>query len=88
MNDPVAEKLMRRAAAMPALPPPEDKTVTTLYIGNLPENITEDELRGHFYQYGEIRFVKSCFSFISLIFVTVAILLWGSQREFFAEHAS
>ena len=49
---------MRRAAAMPALPPPEDRTVTTLYIGNLPENITEDELRGHFYQYGEIRFVN------------------------------
>ncbi|XP_075979973.1 pre-mRNA-splicing factor RBM22 [Anticarsia gemmatalis] len=55
VNDPVAEKLMRRAAAMPALPPPEDKSVTTLYIGNLPDNITEDELRGHFYQYGEIR---------------------------------
>ncbi|XP_004926745.1 pre-mRNA-splicing factor RBM22 [Bombyx mandarina] len=55
VNDPVAEKLMRRAAAMPALPPPEDKTVTTLYVGNLPDNVTEDELRGHFYQYGEIR---------------------------------
>ncbi|GBP44250.1 Pre-mRNA-splicing factor RBM22 [Eumeta japonica] len=55
VNDPVAEKLMRRAAAMPALPPPEDRTVTTLYIGNLPDNITEDDLRGHFYQYGEIR---------------------------------
>ncbi|VVD04248.1 unnamed protein product [Leptidea sinapis] len=55
VNDPVAEKLMRRAAAMPALPPPEDNTVTTLYIGNLPEIISEEELRGHFYQYGEIR---------------------------------
>ncbi|XP_052752298.1 pre-mRNA-splicing factor RBM22 [Galleria mellonella] len=55
VNDPVAEKLMRRAAAMPALPPPEDRTVTTLYVGNLPDNITEDELRAHFYQYGEIR---------------------------------
>ncbi|KAJ2949486.1 hypothetical protein O0L34_g15407 [Tuta absoluta] len=55
VNDPVAEKLMRRAAAMPALPPPEDRTVTTLYIGNLSDNCTEEELRGHFYQYGEIR---------------------------------
>lgn len=42
---------------MPALPPPEDRTVTTLYIGNLPENVSEDELKGHFYQYGEIRYV-------------------------------
>lgn len=55
MNDPVAEKLMRSAAAMPALPPPEDVTVTTLYVGNLPDNITEEELKGNFYQYGEIR---------------------------------
>lgn len=64
MNDPVAEKLMRRAAAMPALPPPEDRTVTTLYIGNLPDNITEEELRGHFYQYGEIRLVLNLILFM------------------------
>lgn len=55
VNDPVADKLMRRAAAMPALPPPEDQTVTTLYVGNLPEEATEEDLKGEFYQYGEIR---------------------------------
>jgi len=32
-NDPVADKLMRRAATLPRLDPPEDKSVTTLYIG-------------------------------------------------------
>ncbi|KAJ4433666.1 RNA binding motif protein 22, partial [Periplaneta americana] len=55
INDPVAEKLMRRASAMPKLEPPEDKTITTLYVGNLGDKLTEKELRDHFYQYGEIR---------------------------------
>jgi len=55
VNDPVAHKLMRRASTMPKLEPPEDKTITTLYVGNLSEKIGEKELRDHFYQYGEIR---------------------------------
>lgn len=44
INDPVADKLLKRAAAMPALPPPEDKTITTLYIGNL-GSLTEQDIR-------------------------------------------
>lgn len=57
VNDPVAEKLLRRAAAMPRLDTPEDRSITTLYVGNLGDGniITEDELKDHFYQYGEIR---------------------------------
>lgn len=54
-NDPVAEKLLRRAATLPRLDPPEDKTITTLYVGNIGEKILEKDLRDHFYQYGEIR---------------------------------
>nr|CAG4643996.1 EOG090X0770 [Lepidurus arcticus] len=54
-NDPVADKLMRRASAMPRLDPPEDKTITTLYIGGLGDSVGEKDLRDHFYQYGEIR---------------------------------
>ncbi|XP_067617399.1 pre-mRNA-splicing factor RBM22 [Eurosta solidaginis] len=54
-NDPVAEKIMKRAATLPTLEPPEDRNITTLYVGNLPEEITEPELRDHFYQFGEIR---------------------------------
>nr|CAH7746540.1 unnamed protein product [Callosobruchus chinensis] len=57
VNDPVADKLLKRAAAMPALPPPEDKTITTLYIGNL-GNLAEQDIRDHFYQYGEIRSIS------------------------------
>ncbi|CAG2062733.1 unnamed protein product [Timema podura] len=55
INDPVAEKLMRRASAMPKLEAPEDKTITTLYVGNLGDKLTEKDLRDHFYQYGEVR---------------------------------
>jgi len=54
-NDPVADKLLRRASAMPVLTPPEDKSITTLYIGNLGEFMTEQDLKDHFYQFGEIR---------------------------------
>lgn len=54
-NDPVAEKIMKRAATLPTLDPPEDKNITTIYVGNLIEDITEPEIRDNFYQYGEIR---------------------------------
>ncbi|XP_073676866.1 pre-mRNA-splicing factor RBM22-like isoform X2 [Garra rufa] len=55
INDPVADKLLKRASSMPRLDPPEDKSITTLYIGGLGENVTDSELRNNFYQYGEIR---------------------------------
>ncbi|ERL91926.1 pre-mRNA-splicing factor RBM22 [Dendroctonus ponderosae] len=57
VNDPVADKLLKRAAAMPTLEPPDDKTITTLYLGNLGV-LTEGDIRDHFYQYGEIRSVS------------------------------
>uniref|UniRef100_A0A8C3NFM9 Pre-mRNA-splicing factor RBM22 n=1 Tax=Geospiza parvula TaxID=87175 RepID=A0A8C3NFM9_GEOPR len=55
INDPVADKLLKRASTMPRLDPPEDKTITTLYVGGLGDTITESDLRNHFYQFGEIR---------------------------------
>ncbi|XP_022657967.1 pre-mRNA-splicing factor RBM22-like isoform X3 [Varroa jacobsoni] len=54
-NDPVAHKLMQRAQAMPRIEPPADKSITTLYIGNIPRETTEQDIRAHFYQFGEIR---------------------------------
>lgn len=71
VNDPVADKLLSRYKELPTLETPEDKTVTTLYIGNVID-IDEQTLRlvlfrfkfyiichsrDHFYQYGEIRSV-------------------------------
>ncbi|KAF6714856.1 Pre-mRNA-splicing factor RBM22 [Oryzias melastigma] len=55
INDPVADKLLKRASTMPRLDPPEDKSITTLYIGGLGDNVTDGDLKGHFYQFGEIR---------------------------------
>lgn len=45
VNDPVADKLMRRFDNLPKLEPPEDRTVTTLYIGNVTDDITDPDLR-------------------------------------------
>ncbi|KAG5684117.1 hypothetical protein PVAND_013361 [Polypedilum vanderplanki] len=55
VNDPVAEKLLKRAASLPVLETPSDKTITTLYCGNVGEHLTEVDIRDQFYQYGEIR---------------------------------
>ena len=55
VNDPVADKIMKRASALPTLEPPQDPHITTLYIGGLDETITEQDIKNNFYQYGEIR---------------------------------
>lgn len=54
-NDPVADKILKRAATLPTLDVPEDKTITTLYVGNISEHLTEKDIRDNFYQFGEIR---------------------------------
>eukprot|EP00803_Ostreobium_quekettii_P009893 evm.model.scf_51.4 EVM.evm.TU.scf_51.4 scf_51:35985-40803(-) len=58
INDPVAKKMLRRAGDMPTLTPPEDDSITTLYIGGLNSDITEEDLRDKFYSYGEIESIK------------------------------
>lgn len=44
-NDPVAEKLLKQASEMPKLSAPDDKTITSLYIGGVDEAVTEKDLR-------------------------------------------
>jgi len=53
INDPVADKLLRRYDSMPKLDLPEDKLVTTLYVGNLADRVSEKELR-------QVRFIVTC----------------------------
>eukprot|EP00913_Durusdinium_trenchii_P027151 g25476.t1 len=45
-NDPLAAKIMRRAEEDLTLMPPEDKSVTTLYLGGLPAGTKEKETKG------------------------------------------
>jgi pre-mRNA-splicing factor RBM22/SLT11 len=59
VNDPVAEKLLKRAAEFPRPTPPEDKSITTIYVGNIGEKIEEKDLRDYFYQFGEIRSITT-----------------------------
>lgn len=54
----MAEKLLKRAADMPKPIPPEDKSITTIYVGNVSEEIGEDDLNDYFYQFGEIRSIN------------------------------
>jgi len=51
INDPVADKLLKRASTMPRLDAPEDKSITTLYIGGLGDTVTDSELK-----YGPLEF--------------------------------
>lgn len=70
-NDPVAEKLLKRVEEIPKPTPPEDKSVSSIYLGNIGEEIDEQSLRNHFSQFGEIRNVvlvkkKNC-AFLNFI---------------------
>ena len=57
-NDPVAAKLMKKINEIPKPIPPDDKTITTLYIGNVGDRIIEQDLKDYFYQFGEIRSIS------------------------------
>ena len=83
-NDPVANKLMQRAQTMPELEPPADKNITTLYLGGVPKETTDQDIRNHFYQFGEIRAInvvekQSC-AFIC--FMTRASAQLAAERSF------
>ena len=43
VNDPAAKRIMDRVTK--ALVPPEDKTITTLYIGGVKHPVTEEDIR-------------------------------------------
>ncbi|EDO31981.1 predicted protein, partial [Nematostella vectensis] len=58
VNDPVANKLLKQAQSMPMLDTPTDRSITTLYVGGLEGKVTEQDLRDHFYQFGELRSIS------------------------------
>eukprot|EP00164_Ancoracysta_twista_P011243 GFYU01017271.1.p1 GENE.GFYU01017271.1~~GFYU01017271.1.p1 ORF type:complete len:384 (+),score=78.57 GFYU01017271.1:175-1326(+) len=59
VNDPVAKKILgRNQDADKKLKAPEDKSITTLYVGGIGAEITEADIRDQFYSFGEIRDVR------------------------------
>jgi pre-mRNA-splicing factor RBM22/SLT11 len=60
VNDPVADKMLSRVKAIPKMAPPDDQSITTLWIGGFGDDgtVTEKELKDYFYQFGELRSVK------------------------------
>ncbi|KAF8060585.1 zinc finger CCCH domain-containing protein 40 [Scenedesmus sp. PABB004] len=61
INDPVANKMLRRFTGggdAPKLEPPEDKSITSLYVGGVTQEISEDDLRMPFSAYGELSGVR------------------------------
>jgi len=59
VNDPVANKLLKRAEGFATLTPPEDAEITTLFIGNVdPLKLTQDDIKDAMYSFGEIRAIK------------------------------
>ncbi len=44
-NDPVAEKIVARVLGPQKLMPPEDRSITTVFIAGITDDITESDLR-------------------------------------------
>jgi len=78
-NDPVAKKLLRRAESeQPKLDIPDDKSITTLWVGGMDTKMNDSDLRAKFAAFGGISSIvhlseKGC------AFVT--FLLRGSAEE-------
>ena len=45
VNNPLVKKLLSQAAHMPMLSTPDDRSITSLYIGGVDTSITEEDLR-------------------------------------------
>ncbi|PWA03135.1 hypothetical protein BB558_000706 [Smittium angustum] len=56
-NDPVAMKILDRANKNSDFKPPEDRSITSLFVSNLHESITEEDLKEYFSAFGELKSV-------------------------------
>jgi len=59
VNDPVAAKMLSKARKMPSLKEfPEDRSICTLYVGGVPESLSQQDLMDYFYAYGEVKAIR------------------------------
>jgi len=57
-NDPVAQKMLKKVEGNERIKPPQNKEITTVYIGGVLADISEHDIRDILYAYGEIKGVK------------------------------
>jgi len=57
-NDPVANKILGKAYDSQKARVPEDRTITTAFLKDLPQNLTEEDLTDMFKKYGDVDSVK------------------------------
>eukprot|EP00127_Corallochytrium_limacisporum_P006800 Clim_evm15s236 gene=Clim_evmTU15s236 len=59
-SDEIEESFSRKGSGKKkkTLDPPSDPKITTFFIGNLPDNVTERDLKTAFEPYGHLRYVK------------------------------
>lgn len=63
INDPVANKMLARANEQTQeLTPPDDASITTLYVGGIDDRVDENALKDAFYQYGQISSVRTVYA--------------------------
>lgn len=69
-DDPLAKKILRTAEENNTLLPPEDRSITTLYLGGLEEGVTDKEIRDQFYVHGEVQSIRmvprQCCAFVTM----------------------
>jgi pre-mRNA-splicing factor RBM22/SLT11 len=79
VNDPVAAKMLAKVRKAPSLTDfPEDGSICTLYVGGIPETLTEQDLLDYFYTYGEVRAIRKS-SAKRCAFVTFATRLMTEE---------
>lgn len=58
VNDTVANKMLGKVGSEPTLTPPADPNITTLFVGGVPETVSDSDLRDVFYSFGELESVR------------------------------
>jgi pre-mRNA-splicing factor RBM22/SLT11 len=58
INDPLANKLMAKVKKIEKPEPPENKNITTLFIGGVDDDLTEPDIVEFFKRYGKVKGIR------------------------------
>ena len=57
-NDPLAQKIVEKTKSVKVPCPPEDYAITTLFLGGISEETSEDTIREHLESFGRIASIR------------------------------